>query len=81
MNDVGHMAANKGDTTVHYACGSGTLSLRNRLNAAKDAKSDVSAARSFQSEMHRKRGNCFLTLVRQNGKKIFEKEPLVMLCT
>ena len=39
MNDV---AANTGDTTVHYACGSGTLSLRNRLNAAKDAKSDGS---------------------------------------
>ena len=70
-----------GDTTVHYACGSDTLSLRNRLNAAKDAKSDVSGARSFQSEMHRKRGNCFLTFVRHNGKKVFEEEPIVMLST
>ena len=48
MNDV---AANTGDTTVHYACDSGTLSVRNRLNAAKDAKSDVSGARSFPSEI------------------------------
>ena len=47
MNDV---AANIGDTIVHYACGSGTFSLRNRLNAAKDTKSDASGARSFQSE-------------------------------
>ena len=78
MNDV---AANTGGTTVHYACGSGRLSLRNRLNAAKDAKSDVSGARSFQSEMHRNRGNCFLTFVRQKGKTIFEEEPVVMLCT
>ena len=67
MNDV---AANTGDTIMHYACGSGTFSLRNRLNAAKDTKSDVSGARSFQSEMHRKRRNCFLTFVRQKGKKI-----------
>ena len=68
------MAANTGDTTVHYACGSGTLSLRNRLNAAKDAKSDVSGARSFQSEMHRKRENCFLTFVRKKGQNDIQVE-------
>ena len=61
---MNHVAANIGDTIVHYAFGLGTFSLRNRLNAVKYAKSDVSGAKSFQSKMHRNRGNCFLTFVR-----------------
>ena len=65
------MAANIGDTTVHNDCGSITRSLKNRLNAAKDARFDGAVAKSFQIEMHVK-WEKFLYIFLHRGKTIFE---------
>ena len=75
------MGSNTGDTGVHYACGSGTLSVRKRLNAEIEAKSEWLGFRLFQIEIKRIRGKCFLTLDLQKGKNTFIKDPLVVLCT
>ena len=74
-------ASNTGDTVVHYACGSGTFTIRKRLNAVVEVKSDWSGLRLFQIEIKRIREKYFLTLDRQKGKNTFIKDPLVVLCT
>ena len=78
MNDV---EDHKGDTIVHYASVSCSLSKRKRLNDVSDIRSEGQGARLFQNETKRNSGKNFLVLDRQYGRKILEDEPLVALHT
>ena len=78
MNEI---AADTGDTNVHYAYGSGTFPIRKRLNAARENKSVGVGERLFQSEMKRNNGKCFRVFVRENGRNILWDEPRVELFT